>query len=154
LLQPFAGNAIHKRELVARLSSGLGKFRSPLVRANDPVISCVASVATPITVSELETLSDYGRELLIGTADPTMTAESVSSLMAPYVEGCHATALAELLNSTTELVFGRCFDDADTHAAFQWYGLEEDLQMLEELLLNLSVNRLGSRTELANLLRE
>jgi hypothetical protein len=150
----FEVNALQKLRLTDKLSSDAGRFRSPVVRTTDRIISSVASIELPITLLELNTLSDYRRELMIGTADPATTAETVSALMAKHSEGCDPRALADVLDARDDLVFGRCFDDPDTHAAFQWFGQEPDLRLVKELLVGLSVRSLTSRSEVANILRK
>lgn len=154
LREAFIGNAIQKRKLEKSLGSDIGQFSSPVVRVGDPIISSVARLSPPISALELNILSDYRRELLIGAGEPGLTAESVSSMMSPFAGGCDAVALAELLSLKCDLVCCRCFQDLDTHAAFQLFGLELDLRLLEDLICGFGVNRLCSRTEVTELLRK
>lgn len=150
---PFEGNAIQSRKLSNTLSLDLGGFRNPVVRNNDPIISSVARVSLPVTEFELEVLSDYRRELLIGTKDSEVSTEFICSMMAPYAEGCDVRAFMELLDGPSDLVFGRCFNDVDTLTAFQWLGNKADLALLEKVLTGLGIKHLKTRTEVAWLLQ-
>lgn len=146
--------AIQKRKLDATLRADVGRFRSPVARIDRQSITSVSNVVLPITEFELETLSDYRRELLIGTADSTMTSESLLRLIGTDWGISEAQTLAELLSLRKDLVLGRCYDDTDTHSTFQCFGQEGDLGSLQKTLASLGVRKLASRNDVCESLRE
>lgn len=150
--QAFEGNAIQQRRLSVDLGSDAGGFRDPVVRMGDPIVTGVASIALPLTAFELETLSDNRRELVIGTADATETAETLCSLMMPHAAGFGPGAMAELLAARNDLIFGRCYEDSDTHAAFQWYGHASDMRPIGERIAKLGIQSLRSRSDVGLIL--
>lgn len=152
LRQVFEGNAMQKQKLAAALCSDAGQFRKPVVRLGDRIISSVASIEMPVTALELQTLSDHRRKLMIGSADSAVTSENLAILMAPHAEGCDARAIAGMLGARDELIFGQCFDDSDTHAAFQWFGHNSDLRLLELALIRLGIRSLKSRTDVTKIM--
>lgn len=145
-------SAIQKGKLDAKLRADVGKFRCPVVRMDRQSISSVSNVVLPITEFEMETLSDYRRELLIGTADSTTTSESLLRLIGTDWDIPEAQTLARLLSLGKGLVCGRCYDDPDTHSTFQWFGQEADLVLVEKVLVGLGVRKVTSRSDVSDLL--
>jgi hypothetical protein len=147
-------NAIQRQKLDATLRADVGGFRRPVVRMDRQSISSVSNVVLPITEFELEALSDYRRELLIGTADSTMTSGSLLPLIGTDWDISEAHTLAALLSLRKDMVLGRCYDDPDTHSTFQWFGQVADFGPLQKTLADLSVRKLASRKEVCEALRE
>lgn len=148
------GSAFQKRTLDAKLRADCGRFRNPVVRTDPNISSAIANVVLPISQFELDTLGDYRRELLIGTANTTMTSQSLLRLVGTDWEGSGIQALLGLLSEAEGLVCGRCYDYSANHITFQWFGQEADLQLTEKALIGLGVRKVASRNQVSELLRD
>lgn len=150
----YDGNFVLRRKLIATLSADRGAFRDTVVRTDDPIISSVARIILPISVSDLEILGDYRRELLVGCVDSSVTPALLAVMLAPLAADCSPTSLVRFLAGRNDLIFARCLADPDTHFAIQWFGSTSDLRMLEAAIVTLNVRFLASRNEAANRLQQ
>lgn len=141
-----AGAAM-QRKWEAGLWSNSSGFKVEGVAIGQVTSSTVSSFEPPLTMLQFNTLTDGGRELVLGTGDTSIAPTKLLAELSTRSIGLSASDLGEILKCGIASVLGRAYEDVDTHAVWQFILPDSGARRVEGFLMAMNCGVIHGRED-------